>query len=572
MTRGGVLAAVAWCVFCWRWFDVGGGLRPAWLEAVPAALLALPAGAAVGAWCWRARRGFLPELGKEDRLALLFVVALAIAFRWPLLWQGAAGYLTADGALSGIVAQQIRDGVAHHVFVPHVPYSGSLKSHLTVPLMALLDPARAFALASLLFYAAYVAALFGLARLALDETGTGDPGPLRSGAVLAGLYAALAPPFVTHYSLSNDGNYVEVLALGTWALWLTAWWLRQPERPSRSLLAVGLLLGLAFWAHILALIPLACVGLVLVLSGQRGWSRLPWLALGCALGYAPGLLWNAANGWQSLLYVVPGAQPVVGMEAPPPMTERLRTLVTDQWPVLMGYDAGYGPGWDGVLRAFAGFATLTALACALSALVAVARRRRLDALAVVVLFALVNQTVALLALPQVPGNPRYLLFLNAPVAVFLVRSLRTGWGRLALGALLAGSALGALGQWPDAARTDARWRALVAGLEERGVRWCYTDFYLATPVNFLADGEVVCSSKLGPTTTEYFFEFRRAVDAAPEAAYVAVNRTAGDKLERRLSRLDVRYERSELMKPVLHGLSRKVDPSELFPDREFPLR
>ena len=46
-------------------------------------------------------------------------------------------------------------------------------------------------------------------------------------ALLAGLYAAFSPPFLTRYSLSNDGNYVEVLALGTWALWLAARWTRE---------------------------------------------------------------------------------------------------------------------------------------------------------------------------------------------------------------------------------------------------------------------------------------------------------------------------------------------------------
>jgi hypothetical protein len=51
-----------------------------------------------------------------------------------------------------------------------------------------------------------------------------------------------------------------------------------------------------------------------------------------------------------------------------------------------------------------------------------------------------------------------------------------------------------------------------------------------------------------------------------------VNATGAEKLERRLERLGVTYERRDLMKPVLLRLSRKVDPSELFPDREFPWR
>jgi len=93
-----------------------------------------------------------------------------------------------------------------------------------------------------------------------------------------------------------------------------------------------------------------------------------------------------------------------------------------------------------------------------------------------------------------------------------------------------------------------------------------------TKISFLSEEHLTCSSKLGPILTEYFFEYRQRVEAAPDAALVAVNTTAAEKLERRLERLGVTYERRDLMKPVLLRLSRKVDPSELFPDREFPWR
>ena len=120
---------------------------------------------------------------------------------------------------------------------------------------------------------------------------------------------------------------------------------------------------------------------------------------------------------------------------------------------------------------------------------------------------------------------------------------------------------------------DRQWRGLVAGLEQLGVRHCYSDFFLATKVNFLSAERVVCSAKLGPTTTEYFFEYRREVEAAPAAAYLAVNQAQADKLQRRLERLGVAHQRrGDFMKPVLFDLARKVDPQELFPDREFPLR
>jgi hypothetical protein len=138
--------------------------------------------------------------------------------------------------------------------------------------------------------------------------------------------------------------------------------------------------------------------------------------------------------------------------------------------------------------------------------------------------------------------------------------------------LVAFGAAGSLAQVPGAVRSDDQWRRFAGDLEKEGVKWCETDFHLATKINFLSQERVVCSAKLGPVTTEYFFEYRRRVEAAPEVAFVAVNATAAEKLERRLQRLGVSYERRDLMKPVLLRLSRKVDAEELFPGREFPLR
>ena len=144
-------------------------------------------------------------------------------------------------------------------------------------------------------------------------------------------------------------------------------------------------------------------------------------------------------------------------------------------------------------------------------------------------------------------------------------------GRSALFVLVAGGALGSLAQLPGTARADMRWRGFVSDLEASGVRHCYTDFYLATKINFLSEERVLCTAKLGPTTTEYFFDYRSAVEGAREAALVAVNATAAHKLEERLSALGVPYRRLDLMKPVLLP-ARKVDPEELFPNREFPWR
>jgi len=556
----GLLAAIAWALLCVRWFDAASVWRPRLLEALPPALLAILFLAAAAAWL----RSTWPQIaGKhtDARAGLGLVVLLSVLFRLPTAWGAAAGAITPDGALSGIVALHLRDGVDHHVFVPHVPYSGSLKSHLAAPLASWIDAARAFALASVAFFALFAAAVYRLGQ---------SLGGSRV-ALAAGLYVAFSPPYVTRYSLSNDGNYVEVLALGTWALVFAVRWIEAP--PARTVLSVlgGVLLGLGFWCHILAVIHVAAFALVLLLAAPRDAVRsAPGAALGFGLGYFPGLLWNAVNHWGSFRYLVPGGEgdaAAVGAG----VAERMLGLLTDQLPSLLGYDPGYAPPVDQVLRAVA-FGALAVVLLAAARALRAQRRTPAAARQVLLSFAAVNVLVALFALPQLPGNPRYLLFLMAPIAVFLAEWAATPARRAVFASLVAAGALASLGQWPGTLAAEDKWRQFVNSLRAEGVRYCYTDFYLATKVNFLSEEQVVCSSKLGPTTTEYFFEYRERVEAAPQAALVAVNQTSAQRLERRLGELGVGYERRDLMKPTLLRLTRKVDPEELFPGREFPWR
>jgi hypothetical protein len=468
--------------------------------------------------------------------------------------------VTADGALSGLMAVQVRDGTSHPVFVESVPYSGSLKAHLTAPLLSILDAARGFALVSVLFYLAFAAAVFRLAEEAYPED-TITP-------LAAGLYAAFAPPFLTRYSLSNDGNYVEVLAFGTWALVLAVRWTRCPDAGAGRALAIGLLLGLAFWCHILAIIHAAAIGIVLLGADWRRATRaIPAIAGGAALGYLPGLLWNAANHWDSFAYLMPGA---TSTDAGVPLVARLRGVAADHLPVLLGYDPGYPQPWDLLLHAGA-VAALSAVLWSIGT--AVRESRTNPAVRALLVFTAVNLAVAAVGLPYIAGNPRYLQFLAATLPVLLARAARAHRpGRITFAALVAFGALGSLAQLPGTVRADAEWRALARGLEAEGVRWCYADFFLATKVTFLTEERVVCSSKLGPTTTEYFQRYRETVERAPEAALIAVNATNAEKLERRLERLGVTWARRDWMKPVLLRLSRKVSPEELFPGREFPAR
>jgi hypothetical protein len=532
------------------WFDDGAPYRPHWLAPLPVAALGV-----LALLVWLSRRGAVLWGTVSGRgRGLLLVVALAFLFRLPLAVWGACGYTTPDGTLSGIVALHLRNGTGHHVFIPSLPYSGSLKSHLAVALSLLTDLPRAFALSSLVFYALFVGGVYRLALLADAEA-----------AVPAGLYLAFSPAFVTHYSLSNDGNYVEVLAFGTWALVLAIRALREREDQDTLALGAGLLLGLGLWSHLLAIIYVASVLLLFLGGGRRAPLLVLWLALGGALGYAPGILWNAGHGWESLVYVLPGAHTMRSVAAGPGLPGRAWLMVTDQWPILMGYDPGYGPVADLWLLVAALAGIVLVLAGALRAL-----REGNPALRALLVFAAVNLVVATVSLPHVPQNPRYILFLMTPVPILLAHLLK-GRARPVLALLVATGALASLGQAPEKIQEDERWRGFVSDLEGASVHACYSDFYIATKIVFLSGERVVCCSKLGPTFTEYF-DYRGRVEGAAEAALIPVNETAAEKVEKRLSRLGVSWTRRDFMKPTFYPLSRKVDPQELFPEKAFPER
>jgi hypothetical protein len=109
----------------------------------------------------------------------------------------------------------------------------------------------------------------------------------------------------------------------------------------------------------------------------------------------------------------------------------------------------------------------------------------------------------------------------------------------------------------------------VANLEREPVRHCYTDFHLATRINFLSGERVVCSAKLGPITTEYFLDYRTRVEAAAEAALIPVNAS------RRGARAAPLCARRRPRAPGLDEAGPPARPKvdlEALPGREFPAR
>jgi hypothetical protein len=562
---GGGCAAL-WVLLCLRWFDAGAALRPAVVGWLHPSLLA--AGVILGAVYWlREYRASLWPLAARETWGMALVTVSAIAFRLPMVAHAAAGYTTADASMAGLMALRIHEGAAHDVFIPNLAYCGSLKSHLAAPLMGVMDPARALALVSVLFYALFVVGIYRLAQLAAGERA----------AAVAGLYAAFSPTFITQYSLTNDGNYVELLAFGTWAALLTAQWLRPTERHDRPRLALcaGVLLGAGFWCHVLGIIYIVAVVSAFLAAGVAPALRsAPALTAGFALGNLPAILWNRAHAWSTFRYLLPSeyrgaAQSPLAAQAHGPVgtqggfADRAWALFTDHGPLLFGFDPGYGGLVDGIASALAYMGLATTLLAGVFALHAAFKARSPSPEAVVAWFGIVNIGVVTAALPHLDGNPRYLLFTFTASALLVPLFLRRHrLAQIALGVLIAFGALGSMGQASTKRVQDVQWRTFLIELEDLGIRSCHSDYYVASRITFFSGKGISCSSRIGPTWTDYF-EIRAVVDRSPNPALIAPNAARADKIERKLEKLGIAARRVDLFYPTLLP-ERTVDPRALF--------
>jgi hypothetical protein len=503
---------------------------------------------------------------RADTLACL---VLAAAYRLPALlhpW----GWVNRDGAYGAFVALHLLQGVRPApAFTEGASYQGTLKSHVAAAL-ALVTRASDLSLlmvaASLVLYLVFVAATMSLARRV-----AGTPA-----AVAAGLYLAIAPRFLTVFSLNCVGQYVDVLALGGIALALLAWILDE-ERSGASArgayLAVGLCLGAAFWQQPVALgyVAAAAVGLAL----RRATWRDPWVLLvllGGVIGLLPALTWNAQHGWQSGGVLHRDLADLRAQaDALPYLVQRtfFRSL-----PVLAGLSPGHPwadrPGVSVLIAALVPLLLLSYLLLRRRSLAATlhARAPRADILSPLLLLA----TLVLfwsVASGKVYLRPRYLLPLTAATAVHLGVVVAWIWARsrptaaLLVAALLALNAAGTIPRFGEGRAVADDWHRVVAALDEKRIRTGYADFSIAAPVTMFTSERIVLSPALGPTPAyESESHARRVREQGPDAyvlrpgddaaAFAAFLRTLG---------LTFRMELDPV--PVFYGFSRPVAVGEV---------
>ena len=562
MRRAFVVVTVSYVLFCLFWFDTGVKeillFLPAFLRSpvIPAVVFAIALGVLLR------QKGF-PKLFKEkadNRLVVLFFV-LSLITRIPLL-VGAYGIPSSDAAVHGVMALHILEGKHHPVFSYAESYDGSLKAHLTALLTMLSwDPVVSFTVAGILLYGGFVVALYALARTVLT----------RGESAFAAAYAILSPGFLTAWGVKADGSYVEVLFFGTALLTVGARLLGDPSDRARRAFWMGVLGGLAMWAHILSTYYLLVALIVLVAADWtlRSFERLALFPVGFLLGNLPLFLWNLTRYGQSYRWWTQDESTLA--ERVVRTANQMQAVAVESLPVLTGWwpmDFPTHPAMALIL----GIALMVIIPAAFCGFIFQKRdrlrevaRARLTPESMLVVFAmLVVAVFAQSAFGWLTKEPRYLIFLFSVIPIFLASSLAglrrySRWAAgLVAGLVLALNIYGSGLYSVRALESAAANREFVRELEELGVRYAYTDFYISYKYIFLSHGRLLMTSELGPEQTERYPPYRDEMAKAENVALIPRSFRMAERIGRRLDTQGVTYRREDLLYPVIFDLSEPV--------------
>jgi hypothetical protein len=479
-------------------------------------------------------------------------------------------WVNRDGAYPAFVALHLMQGMRPApIFTEGAHYQGTLKGHLGALLglvTGVRDLSLLMVLSSLLLYLVFIAATMALVRRLAG----------RGAALVAGLYLAISPRFLTVFSLNCVGQYVDVLALGGLAVVLLAGLLAGDRRGAEargSYLATGLLLGAAFWQQPIALayIGAALVALALRRATWRdAWSLL--LPLGVFIGALPVLLWNVENHWQS--GDIMGREPGELAAQADALLHLIRRTLTVSFATLSGLSPGHPWGhlWPvaavGYLLVPGAFAFYLAVRGREIAGSMRAGRPSPALLPPLLLACCLAQWWAVAA-GRIYWRPRYLLPVTAATAMHLGVVVTWLWPRArVLGALIVGAllAVNVSGTWPrlrSGAEVAAPYERLVRSLEAKQIRTGYADFSISAPVTMFTGERIVFSSRLGPTASYESDRHTQKVAREGPDAYVLRADDDPERFAAVLRSLGVSYKLDVDPFPIFYGFSRRVRLDEV---------
>lgn len=511
------------------------------------------------------------------RLWLVAIVALMVALRVLLLAVDAVPF-NADEANVALQARHILQG-ERPVFFYGQAYLGSTDAWLVAFSFSIFgESVLAIRIVQIAIFAATLFTTFMVARRIGLE---------RWSAHVAVLLMALPPTMLTLYTTASLGGYGETLLLGNLLILIAL-----SIDSSASVVRWGILgaaAGFAFWTFALVLVYVIPLGLWLLwrhrLSAWRGY--LVGL-LGFAIGSAP---W-----WLSILQL--GEAPLSQLTGSAVVNSATAATLLDSLGVrlinflIFGASAWIGLRYPWSLELVIPLVGIVVAAIYLTALYAAARRKSKLHEGAIVLWGMIGVLLLTYLLTSYGGDPsgRYLLPLYLPLSIFtalFLGQLRNRFGRLWVGVLitlivaynLAGTLLAASQDEPRISTNDAvtwldhkRDQELIDFLLEQNETHGYTNYWVAFPIAFLSDEQIVSSARL-PYKHDFSYSprddryppYTQAVRDSARAFYITTNHPDLDDLIReQLAGLQVTFEEERIGRyQIFYRLSRKVEPEEL---------
>ncbi len=436
-------------------------------------------------------------------VVLGLLVVLGFGYRLAVIGSP-LGELDADEAVVGLMARHIAFLGDRPVFYYNQQYLGSLEAFTAAPLFLL------FGSSSLLLKLVPTAYSLGfLVLTALTARRLFGDGP----ALIAGAYLALPPVFWAVWSTKARGGYAELVFLGA-AVTLATLWFAERSRPWWGGLLLGLLAGLAFWTHLLAVVYLIPCGIYLLARRRARWSpaEVALAAVGAVIGMWPMLVYNVAGSFPTIAALLKppdlpfdpvsqffrffriGIPVLLGLGQP--------TTSTD----LFDHDWLHRPAGNPLVAGLALLGLFAAVGWHLPAVRRLFVRRadpdvqRSTGPALLVMLALViPPVIAVTRFGFFVSEPRYALPLYSaiPLVAYALWRLPAVGRAAAVVALLAFNVYSLtstdirLWRPEDSPNSTAASRAeLTRFLEAHGYRDVYTDYWIAYPLMFESRGEI----------------------------------------------------------------------------------
>ncbi|HUN31548.1 MAG TPA: hypothetical protein VMU95_05955 [Trebonia sp.] len=355
----------------------------------------------------RSRRVSVAALGPGQlaavRLPVPVVLAVVLAGGLQRWWAAThlIGTLTSDGAVIGLMAQQLLNHGQLTAYMWGQSYGGSLEAVVTAAVFAVAGTGTSQLLAT-------TALSSGLCALALWLAGRPIVG--ERAAQLAALAFWVWPASFVWRSVKPGGTYMIGLAITLCAVGALAR-LRKGDASWRRCGLAGIWCGLALWSSPMSLELLIPAVLWLIPAARRvGWRALAMVG-GAVIGGLPAVAFGATHDWTNLH--MPGYRADLLSGA----LGRLRQFFPVEAPIAMGTRVEGTLAWVGgslgEVLALAGAAALLAVACAVLA------GRAPRCVLPVLSLALLPILYALIPLADRVGQGRYALF-AVPMAALLL--------------------------------------------------------------------------------------------------------------------------------------------------------